>query len=260
MLLYNTVLLYSFILGMQIFQFFAQAGIVGFESPASQYEEAQLSISELLVANPSSTHLAFAKDNALSHIGIYKHDILIVNKNMPTKNNPIVVATLNGEPIVRLLDRNKHMLQGAMSAQSYTLRDDDDFCIQGVVDFSIRLHTANHHPVYECATPEMIDDMIIKHPSATYFGLAQGHSMINVGIFDGDILIVDRHQFINDGAVIVATLNGEFVCKKLDKAQRRLVSTKPYSFYQLSERDRFQVEGCVIASVRLHSSLNMSLN
>jgi DNA polymerase V len=84
--------------------------------------------------------------------------------------------------------------------------------------------------------------------------------MMNVGIFDGDILIVDRHQFINDGAVIVATLNGEFVCKKLDKAQRRLVSTKPYSFYQLSERDRFQVEGCVIASVRLHSSLNMSLN
>jgi DNA polymerase V len=34
--------------------------------------------------------------------------------------------------------------------------------------------------------------ILIKHPQATYFLRASGHSMIEAGIWDGDILVVDR--------------------------------------------------------------------
>ena len=41
--------------------------------------------------------------------------------------------------------------------------------------------------------PLSLDALLIEHPSATFIGKADGHSMQGVGIFNGDILIVDRH-------------------------------------------------------------------
>lgn len=108
--------------------------------------------------------------------------------------------------------------------------------------------------------PLNLDALLISKPSATYIGLAQGDSMRSYGIFDGDLLIVDRSPEITHGDIIVANLNGEFVCKRLDKEQWRLVSSKPYSAYKLSENDEFQIEGVVISSVRLHKKLHRSLN
>lgn len=37
-----------------------------------------------------------------------------------------------------------------------------------------------------------LDNLLIKHPNATFIGQASGQSMVGVGIFDGDLLIVDR--------------------------------------------------------------------
>lgn len=40
--------------------------------------------------------------------------------------------------------------------------------------------------------------------------------MVDVGIFDGDLLIIDRKVEITQNSVIVANYNGGFVCKLLD--------------------------------------------
>jgi len=69
-----------------------------------------------------------------------------------------------------------------------------------------------------------LDEILIDHPSATFIGKACGDSMEGVGIFDGDLLIVDRHVTARQHDVIVANFNGEFVCKLLDVRQRMLVS------------------------------------
>ena len=37
-----------------------------------------------------------------------------------------------------------------------------------------------------------LDELLIEHPNATFIGQAKGDSMTGVGIFDGDLLIVDR--------------------------------------------------------------------
>jgi DNA polymerase V len=98
-----------------------------------------------------------------------------------------------------------------------------------------------------------LDDLLIEHPSSTFVGLAQGDSMQDVGIFDGDILIVDRHVTERNGDVIVANFNGEFVCKILDSKRRILLSSnQQYQPVIIHEYDDFSIEGVVTRSIRCH--------
>ena len=98
-----------------------------------------------------------------------------------------------------------------------------------------------------------LDEILIDHPSSTFIGKACGDSMEGVGIFDGDLLIVDRHVTPRQHDVVVANLNGEFVCKLLDVRQRMLVSAndkvKPVF---INDLDSFSIEGVVIRSIRCH--------
>ena len=98
-----------------------------------------------------------------------------------------------------------------------------------------------------------LDELLIQNPNASFIGLAQGDSMKGVGIFSNDLLIVDRVKPINDGVILVANLNGEFVCKIFDKKNNRLLSAsadqKPV---YLTADDVFQVEGVVSVSIRRH--------
>ena len=99
-----------------------------------------------------------------------------------------------------------------------------------------------------------LDELLVQHPSATYIGLAQGDSMQGVGIFDGDVLIVDRHVTAQQGDVIVATLNGEFVCKIYDKTRKLLLSSnEQQQAVEVKDYDDFRIEGVVTRSVRLHT-------
>lgn len=98
-----------------------------------------------------------------------------------------------------------------------------------------------------------LDQLLIRHPNATFIGQASGESMQGVGIFDGDLLIVDRAISVKNGDVIVANYNGCFVCKLIDKAQARLISaSKHHKPVTISEQDEFQLEGVVTRSIRLH--------
>ena len=100
-----------------------------------------------------------------------------------------------------------------------------------------------------------IDELIIKHPNATFIGLASGQSMQDVGIFDGDLLAVDRAEDVSSGDVVVASYNGSFVCKIIDKTNRLLISaSKSYKSVYVSPEDDFKLEGVVTTSIRLHKN------
>jgi len=98
-----------------------------------------------------------------------------------------------------------------------------------------------------------LDQLIIRHPNATFIGQAKGHSMQGIGIFDGDLLIVDRSLTAKNGDVVVANYNGCFVCKFLDKRQARLLSaSNQFAPVSIKPEDDFQLEGVVTQSIRLH--------
>ncbi len=88
-----------------------------------------------------------------------------------------------------------------------------------------------------------------------FVGRASGSSMQNVGIFDGDILIINRKVQVKHYDVVVALYNGLFVCKIADLKNNMLVSASDeYPPIKITEHDEFALEGVVTSSVRLHRS------
>jgi DNA polymerase V len=60
-----------------------------------------------------------------------------------------------------------------------------------------------------------LDEHLIQHRESTFFMRVAGHSMRELGIFDGDLLVVDRAVPAAHGSVVVAVVDGEFTVKQL---------------------------------------------
>ncbi|OGS91732.1 MAG: peptidase S24 [Gallionellales bacterium GWA2_59_43] len=60
-----------------------------------------------------------------------------------------------------------------------------------------------------------LDEHLIEHKESTFFMRVAGHSMLGLGIYDGDLLIVDRSIPAAHGCVVVAVIDGEFTVKQL---------------------------------------------
>jgi DNA polymerase V len=58
-----------------------------------------------------------------------------------------------------------------------------------------------------------LDEHLIQHKESTFFMRVAGHSMRGLGIYDGDLLIVDRSVPATHGCVVVAVVDGEFTVK-----------------------------------------------
>jgi DNA polymerase V len=59
-----------------------------------------------------------------------------------------------------------------------------------------------------------LNEQLVHNKPATYFFRMKGDAMRDAGIFDGDVLIVDRSLKLNTGKVIVAVLNGELLVRR----------------------------------------------
>ena len=62
-----------------------------------------------------------------------------------------------------------------------------------------------------------LNEHLIAHPAATFFVRASGNSMINAGIHDGDLLIVDRAIQPADGSIAIVAIDGELTVKRIAK-------------------------------------------
>jgi DNA polymerase V len=60
-----------------------------------------------------------------------------------------------------------------------------------------------------------INSHLIRNEIATYIFRLQGNAMIDAGIFDGDVLVVDRSLEPKHNDVVLATLNNQFIVKRL---------------------------------------------
>lgn len=62
-----------------------------------------------------------------------------------------------------------------------------------------------------------LNQLCVEHPAATFYVRASGHSMVQAGINDGDLLIVDRALKARHGDIVLACLDGEFTVKRLQE-------------------------------------------
>lgn len=62
-----------------------------------------------------------------------------------------------------------------------------------------------------------LNSHLVQHPSSTFFLRVSGDSMQDIGIFNGDLLVVDRSLEVNSGKIVIAAVNGELTVKRLKK-------------------------------------------
>lgn len=103
---------------------------------------------------------------------------------------------------------------------------------------------------------ETIDLAKILTPNlpATFFWRVNGHSMRGAGIFDGDMLIVDRSLKPSHNDVVVAVVNGEITLKRLlTKGGSKLVcDNKEYAHYKCPDNAEVEIWGVVTFNIHSH--------
>lgn len=93
-----------------------------------------------------------------------------------------------------------------------------------------------------------LNEQLIRNKPATFFFRMKGDAMKNAGIFDGDILIVDRSLKLVNGKVIVAILNGELLVRRFHKnfsSAFLIAENERYKNINLAEFSNFSVWGVV---------------
>ena len=72
------------------------------------------------------------------------------------------------------------------------------------------------------------NDILVRHPQATFLMRIAGDAMREVGIDAGDLVLVDRAIPPSHGHVVIAVVDDEFVCRQLCKQGRgiRLQATR----------------------------------
>jgi DNA polymerase V len=73
-----------------------------------------------------------------------------------------------------------------------------------------------------------LNDLCIRNPDSSYFVRVCGESMINAGIGEGDVLVIDRSLPHIHNAIVVARVGAELTVKRLQlKPVKRLVPENP---------------------------------
>ena len=93
-----------------------------------------------------------------------------------------------------------------------------------------------------------LNELLVRNTPATYFFRMKGDAMREAGIFDGDVLIVDRSIKLSNGKVIVAILNGELLVRRYHQnfsSAFLIPENNRYKPINLSEFSDFSLWGVV---------------
>jgi DNA polymerase V len=93
------------------------------------------------------------------------------------------------------------------------------------------------------------DDMLVKNPMATYFVRVKGDSMLNAGITDGDVVVVDRSLEPSIGHIVLAEVDGEFTVKYLGQ-QKLLPANTNCQAFNFADARRIAIVGVVTGAMR----------
>ena len=115
---------------------FIGAAFAGFPSPASDYMEEDIDLKKYLQPNPTATYLARVKGDSMVNSHIPDDALVIIDKSIKPKNNCVVVASVNGENVIKHFVKTHAGLFLSPSNSTYRpirITDEMNFSIWGVV-------------------------------------------------------------------------------------------------------------------------------
>lgn len=100
-----------------------------------------------------------------------------------------------------------------------------------------------------------LNELLIRHPSATFFIRVRGDSMERAGIKDNDILIVDRASAVADNKIVIARIGDEMTVKRIRRVGDHMflmpehMDAEKYKPIKITEDMDFEIWGVVTAVI-----------
>ncbi len=95
----------------------------------------------------------------------------------------------------------------------------------------------------------------IKNKDTTFFARVKGHSMKDAGIFDGDLLIIDKSLEPQDGKIAICQIDGDFTIKRIKKEKDfywLIAENVDYKPIKVTPDNDFMIWGIVTNSIKSH--------
>ncbi len=93
-----------------------------------------------------------------------------------------------------------------------------------------------------------LDKTLIKNKDATFYARVRGDSMIDAGLDDGDLLVIDRSLLSENKKIAVCFIDGEFTVKRL-KIEKNSITLLPenskYKPITVTDKNDFMIWGMV---------------
>lgn len=103
--------------------------------------------------------------------------------------------------------------------------------------------------------PLVFDEYLVKKPNETFVIPIKGDSMIEAGIFDGDLAVVERSSKAKAGDFVIANVDNEFTLKELVR-ERGQYALKPHNqkYPLIHPQGNLQVIGILVGLVRRYKT------
>lgn len=100
------------------------------------------------------------------------------------------------------------------------------------------IHAGFPSPAQDYMSPFIdLNKELVRHPLSTFYGRVVGDSMIDAGIQEGDILVIDKSLEPTEGAMAVCFIDGEFTLKYISfqdpKDPSKVESPSPRKSYDI---------------------------
>jgi DNA polymerase V len=209
----------------------------GFPSPAEEFRQPRLNVQQLLGIAEGGSFCERMTGSALSSAGIDHNDLLVISPSIEAVTNDLVVATVNGSRFIRRLVIH-HDVTFLLPASplpvnagnappvgiiypAIRVKAEDDFQIQGVVlgSFHAIDQDARRQALLHSRRVIDLNHLLGLDRPETYCTQVKGVSMQGAHIFDRDVLVVRRTQAAHEHDIIIASLQGGFVVKRLLQAR-----------------------------------------
>lgn len=109
-------------------------------TPADEYMEGGIDLNEQLIKNKPATFFFRMNGDSMNGAGIFSGDVLIVDRSITNVNGKVVIAVLNGEMLVRRLDKTLNKIRLIPETTRLAVIDVDpfaEFAVWGVVTYVV---------------------------------------------------------------------------------------------------------------------------
>ena len=117
------------------------ANATGFSAATDDYMERGIDLNEELIRNKPATFFMRVNSDAMRESGIYKEDVVVVDRSLKAATGKVIIAILNGEMLIRRFEKNNNNIRLLADSKKLAPINIDatceEFAVWGVVTYVI---------------------------------------------------------------------------------------------------------------------------